>query len=58
MIQLEKYTSGRNEKDPTGYSYFMPSFINEQWKWENQSINSLLEKSLKVFQSLPNIPSL
>jgi Fic family protein len=45
MILLEKYTSGRNEKDPTGYSYFMPSFINEQWKWENQSINSLLEKA-------------
>ena len=45
MIQLEKYKSGRSEKDPTGYSYFMPSFINEQWKWENQSINSLLEKA-------------
>ncbi len=45
MIQLEKYISGRNEKDPTGYSYFMPSFINEQWKWEEQGINSLLEKA-------------
>lgn len=45
MIILEKYISGRKEKDPTGYSYFMPSFINEQWKWENQSINSLLEKA-------------
>jgi Fic family protein len=45
MIQLEKYISGRNEKDPTGYLYFMPSFINEQWKWEEQGINSLLEKA-------------
>lgn len=43
MIQLEKYVSGKNEKDPTGYSYFMPSMINQQWKWEEQSINTLLE---------------
>lgn len=45
MIQLEKYVSGKNEKDPTGYSYFMPSLINQQWKWEEQSINTLLEKA-------------
>jgi Fic family protein len=43
MIQLEKYVSGRIDKDPTGYSYFMPSMINQQWKWEEQSINTLLE---------------
>ena len=43
MIQLEKYVSGKNEKDPTGYSYFMPSLINQQWKWEEHSINTLLE---------------
>ena len=45
MIQLEKYISGRDEKDATGYSYFLPSLINEQWKWEEQSINQLLEKA-------------
>jgi Fic family protein len=45
MIQLEKYISGRDEKDSTGYSYFLPSLINEQWKWEEQSINQLLEKA-------------
>lgn len=43
MIQLENYVSGRIDKDPTGYSYFMPSMINQQWKWEEQSINTLLE---------------
>jgi len=43
MIQFEKYVSGRIDKDPTGYSYFMPSMINQQWKWEEQSINTLLE---------------
>ncbi len=45
MIQLEKYVSGRIDKDTTGYSYFMPSMINQQWKWEEQSINTLLEKA-------------
>ena len=43
MIQLEKYVSGKINKAPTGYSYFMPSMINQQWKWEEQSINTLLE---------------
>ena len=45
MIQLERYISGRNEKDPTGYTFFMPSLINDQWKWEEQGINRLLEKA-------------
>ncbi len=45
MIQLEKYISGKKKNDPTGYSFFMPSLINEQWKWEEQSINRLLEKA-------------
>lgn len=45
MIQLEKYTSGKIEKHHTGYSYFMPSKINTQWIWEDQNINSLLEKA-------------
>jgi len=45
MIQLEKYISGIKEKDPTGYTFFMPSLINEQWKWEEQSINRLLEQA-------------
>jgi Fic family protein len=45
MIQLEKYISGKKEKDPTGYTFFIPSLINEQWKWEEQSINRLLEQA-------------
>jgi Fic family protein len=45
MIQLEKYISGTNEIDPIGRSYFMPSHINAAWKWEDQSISSLLEKA-------------
>ena len=45
MIQLEKYVSGRKEKDPAGYTFFMPSLIDDQWKWEEQNINRLLEKA-------------
>jgi Fic family protein len=45
MIHLEKYISGKIEKHYTGYSYFLPSKINTQWIWEDQHINSLLEKA-------------
>jgi Fic family protein len=45
VIHLEKYISGRKEKDHTGYFFFMPSLVNEQWLWEEQSINKLLEKA-------------
>lgn len=45
MIQLETYVAGTFEKHYTGYTYFRPSFINEPWKWEDQSLNLLLEKA-------------
>lgn len=45
MIQLETYQSGRYEKHPTGYTYFRPSFVNDEWKWEDPTINLLLEKA-------------
>lgn len=45
MIHLEKYEAGRWMKDTTGYTYFFPNFINDVWVWEDQSINSLLEKA-------------
>lgn len=62
MIHLEKYISGKFIKDPTGYNYFLPGFINDSWVWEDQKINSLLEKAaiklgeLNSFSKLvPNI---
>ncbi len=62
MISLENYKSGKPTKHPTGYSFFMPNLINEQWIWEDQSINQLLEKAaiklgeLNSFSKLvPNI---
>lgn len=45
MIHLETYRSGKLEKHPTGYSYFLPAPINDQWKWEDQTLNLLLEKA-------------
>lgn len=45
MINLDKYESGKNIKHDTGYSYFMPNAVNNSWVWEDQSINTLLEKA-------------
>lgn len=45
MIQLENYIAGYYRKDPTGYSYFLPTAINDIWQWNDQSINTLLEKA-------------
>ncbi|MCZ2083281.1 MAG: Fic family protein [Flavobacteriales bacterium] len=62
MIQIEKYTAGKQTKHPTGYTFFKPEKINDQWKWEDQTINTLLEKAaiklgeLNSFSKLvPNI---
>ncbi|HMQ07353.1 MAG TPA: Fic family protein [Saprospiraceae bacterium] len=45
MIQLESYKAGRFEKHHTGYTYFLPAQVNKQWKWEDQTLNLLLEKA-------------
>jgi len=45
MIKLEAYKAGRFEKHHTGYSYFLPTSVNDQWKWEDQTLNLLLEKA-------------
>lgn len=44
MIELEKYKAGHTEKS-LGYSYFVPSEINDEWTWRNPAINKLLEKA-------------
>ena len=62
MINLDKFIAGKELKDPTGYTYFMPNVVNDSWIWEDQSINKLLEKAaiklgeLNSFSKLvPNI---
>lgn len=44
MIRLEDYKSGHIEQG-IGYKYFVPSFINDEWTWQDASINTLLEKA-------------
>ncbi len=62
MINLENYIAGRTIPDHTGYSYFLPNPVNDSWIWEDQSLNTLLEKAaiklgeLNSFSKLvPNI---
>ncbi len=45
MTRLETYQAGKYVKHHTGYNYFMPALINEQWYWEDQTLNLLLEKA-------------
>ncbi|WP_146894521.1 Fic family protein [Adhaeribacter aerolatus] len=43
-IQLEKYKAG-HWQPATGYKYFMPAKINDQWQWNDAQLNTLLEKA-------------
>ena len=61
VIQLSTYKAGHFEKI-SGYKYFVPSEINEEWTWDHPEINVLLEKAavklgeLNSFSKLvPNI---
>lgn len=44
MIRLENYKSGHIEQG-VGYKYFVPSLINDEWTWQDTTINNLLEKA-------------
>ncbi|MGD1841876.1 MAG: Fic family protein [Thermonemataceae bacterium] len=45
MIQLEKYVAGHFQKSLTGYEYFIPTNVNDQWTWEDSKLNLLIEKA-------------
>lgn len=44
MITLENYISGHYEQS-VGYKYFVPTSIDDEWTWQDPSINLLLEKA-------------
>ncbi|WP_095996259.1 Fic family protein [Massilibacteroides vaginae] len=44
MIELEKYQAGHLEKT-SGYKYFVPKNINDEWSWKTPIINKLLERA-------------
>jgi Fic family protein len=58
MIDLAQYTSGALHKHPSGYTYFVPSKINEQWIWDNPQINTLLEKAANKLGELNSFSKL
>ena len=43
-IQLEKYKAGHSQPG-SGYKYFLPGLINDQWQWTDSQLNTLLEKA-------------
>ncbi|GAA4431776.1 Fic family protein [Pontibacter saemangeumensis] len=43
-IQLEKYKAGHWQPG-TGYKYFLPVKVNDQWQWADAQLNTLLEKA-------------
>lgn len=43
-ILIEKYKAGHWQPG-TGYKYFLPSAINDQWQWTDPQLNTLLEKA-------------
>lgn len=45
MIQLEKYTSGHFQKSNTGYEYFIPTKVNDNWILDDPKLSQLLEKA-------------
>ena len=43
-IQIEQYSSG-TWLPATGYKFFLPSKVNDQWLWNDAQLNTLLEKA-------------
>lgn len=43
-IQLEKFKAGHWQPG-SGYKYFLPIKINDQWQWADPQLNTLLEKA-------------
>src|SRR5215218_33626 len=43
-IQIEKYKAGHWQPG-TGYKFFVPAAVNDQWQWSDAQLNTLLEKA-------------
>lgn len=43
-IQLEKFKTGHWQLG-SGYKFFVPLKINDQWQWNDPQLNTLLEKA-------------
>jgi len=45
MIHIDSYISGKLHKSLTGYNYFLPTKINDQWEWQDAELNTLIEQA-------------
>ena len=45
MIKLKDYKSGNLQASVENYKFFMPTRVNDQWSWEDQEINNLLQNA-------------
>jgi len=45
MIKLKDYKSGNLQASAENYKFFMPTKVNDQWSWEDQEINNLLQNA-------------
>ncbi len=61
-MDLDNYVAGKLVKHQTGYNYFMPAIVNQEWEWNDPKLNKLVEKAamklgeLNSFSKLvPNI---
>jgi len=45
MIKLKDYKSGNLQASVENYKFFMPTKVNDQWSWEDQEINNLLQNA-------------
>ena len=46
MIHLEKYFSGRYQKNHVGYEFFIPTKLNDVWICDDAKLNQLIEKAV------------
>ncbi|NCA83958.1 MAG: Fic family protein [Clostridia bacterium] len=44
MIEIENFVAGHYEKY-TGYQYFVPAKIDDEWSWNEPIVNQLIEKA-------------
>jgi len=50
-MNLKNYTSG-NWRQQYQYKSFLPSFINQEWTWDDPRINTLLEQTTQAIGEL------
>jgi len=45
VLHVDTYISGSLQNSLTGYTYFLPTPINDQWVWQDAELTTLIEKA-------------